>query len=276
MSYTLAELSVLCDAQLIGDPNHLISGVDTLEDATASDASFLANPRYVEAMKKSKAGVICIDAKAPLQEEKNYLICKDPCRAVQIIAELFIKKDSSGFSGVHPTAIIHSTALIGPDVTIGPYAVIDKNVRIGARTYIGPHVTIGFSTDIGTDCYIHPHCTVREHCHLSNRVILQPGAVIGSCGFGYTTNQLGQHIKLEQLGTVVLEDDVEIGANTTIDRARFKITRIRKGTKIDNLVQIAHNVEIGEHNLIAAQTGIAGSAKTGKYVMMGGQIFKSR
>ncbi len=272
MRYTLAELGAHCGAQLIGDPNVKITGVNTLEEATPSDASFLANPRYNEAMKKSQAGVICVTPQTPLTEGKNYLLSNDPSRSFQQIIELLLPSKSSGFSGIHPTAIIHLTAQIGPHVTIGPYSVIDRDTKIGANTYIGPHVSIGFEVEIGTDCHIHPHCTIRERCCLGDRVILQPGAVIGSCGFGYTPDAFGQHIKLEQRGIVILENDVEIGANTTIDRSRFKETRIRKGTKIDNLVQIAHNVEIGENNLIAAQTGIAGSTKTGKYVMLGGQV----
>lgn len=272
MKYTLAELGAHCGAQIVGDPEIVITGVNTLEEALHSDASFLSNPRYLEAMKKSNAGVICIDAKAPQIPGKNYLLCSDPCRAIQIIAELFTTSGSSGFKGIHPTAVIHPSAQIGPNVTIGPHTVIDQNVKIGANTQIGPNVSIGFDVEIGSDCLIYSNCSIRERCHLHNRVILQPGAVIGSCGFGYTLDKMGRHIKLEQLGIVILEDDVEIGANTTIDRARFKVTLIRKGTKIDNLVQIAHNVEVGEHNVIAAQTGIAGSSKTGKYVMLGGQV----
>ena len=145
-------------------------------------------------------------------------------------------------------------------------------MRRSARTIIGAHVSIGYEVQIGADCYFHPSSVIRERCQIGDRVILQPGAVIGSCGFGYTPDDAGRHQKLEQLGIVILEDDVEIGANTTIDRSRFKATIIRKGSKIDNLCQIAHNVEIGEHNVIAAQTGIAGSSKTGKYVMLGGQV----
>lgn len=270
--FTLAELSSLTGAQLVGDSDLVISGVNTLEEATPEDASFLANPRYTEAMKKSSAGVICIDEKGEQAPGKNYLISPHPGRTIQIIAELFAPAGSSGFTGIHPTAIIHESAQIGPNVTIAPHVVIDRDVKIGAGSRIGPHVSIGYSVEIGADCQIHPHCTIRERCILHNRVILQPGAVIGSCGFGYAPDAQGRHIKFEQLGIVILEDDVEIGANTTIDRARFKATIVRKGTKIDNLVQIAHNVEIGEHNIIAAQSGIAGSAKTGRYVMLGGQV----
>ncbi len=271
MGYTLKELGAILGAQLIGDPSHLITGVNTLEEACSSDASFLANPRYIEAMKRSRAGVICVASGVPLPEGKNFFVSPDPSRDFQKIAELIVPVGSSGFTGIHPTAVIHETAQIGPHVTIGPHAVIDRDVKIAAHTHIGPNVSIGFEVEIGEHCWIHPNCVVRERCKLGNRVILQPGAIIGSCGFGYTPDKQGRHIKLEQLGIVILEDDVEIGAGTTVDRSRFKATLIRKGTKIDNLVQIAHNVEIGEHNVIAAQTGIAGSAKTGNYVMLGGQ-----
>jgi UDP-3-O-[3-hydroxymyristoyl] glucosamine N-acyltransferase len=269
---TLSELSALFGAQLIGDPETVISGVNTLEEAASTDLSFLANPRYIEAMKRSKAAVICVAAQIEDANGKNFLISADPSRTFQQIAELFHPPSRSGFTGIHPTAVIHPTAKIGPNVTIAPLAVIDRDVKIGANTQIGSHVFIGHETEIGADCFIHPNATIRERCHLGNRVILQPGAIIGSCGFGYTSDKLGRHTKLEQLGIVILEDDVEIGANTTIDRSRFKATRIRRGSKIDNLVQIAHNVEIGEHNLIAAQTGVAGSSKTGKHVILGGQV----
>lgn len=269
--YSLAELATLLGAELIGDGSYEIAGVDTLEDSTPEDASFLANPRYAEAMKQSKAGVICINAPGPAG--KNYLISPNPSRTFQQIAELLLlsEKKASGFSGIHPTAVIHETAQIGPNVTIGPNAVIDRNTIIGENSHIGANVSIGFEATLGSNCFLHANSVVRERCRLGNRVILQPGAVIGSCGFGYTMNEKGQHIKLEQLGIVILEDDVEIGANTTIDRSRFKATLIKRGTKIDNLVQVGHNVEVGEHNVIAAQTGIAGSVKMGKYIMVGGQ-----
>lgn len=272
-SYSLAELAEKTSASLVGDSDFSITGVNTLEEAISQDASFLANPRYSEAMKQSAAGVICVDSHTPLIEGKNFLVAENPSRAFQTIVELLLFSSSaSGFTGIHPTAVIHESAQIAPNVVIGPYAVIDCNVRIGEATHIGPHVCIGHDVEIGSHCTFHPSSIVREKCRLGNRVILQPGAVIGSCGFGYILDARGSYQKLEQFGIVILEDDVEIGANTTIDRSRFKATLIRRGTKIDNLCQIAHNVEIGEHNAIAAQTGIAGSAKTGKYVMLGGQV----
>jgi len=272
MSFRLKDLAASLAANIIGNPEAIIHGVNTLDDATSSDISFLANPRYLEAMKKSSAGAICVDSTIALVPGKNYLICENPSSAFQTIVQTFHPHSESGFKGIHPTAVIHESAQIDPSATIGPNSVIDRGARIGARTIIGPNVSIGFEVQIGTDCIIHPNTTIRERSRLGNRVILQPGAVIGSCGFGYIQDKFGNHIKLEQLGIVILEDDVEIGANTTIDRSRFKATIIKKGSKIDNLCQIAHNVEVGECNIIAAQTGIAGSSKTGKFVMLGGQV----
>lgn len=272
LPYTLAKLAEITSATLSGDPEYTITSVNTLDEASSNDVSFLANPKYLEAMKKSEAGVFCIDPNTEVTKGKNYLISKDPSRTFQIIAQLLLKEEKSGFTGIHPTAVIHPTADIHSEATIGPYVVIDRDAKVGKNTTLSPHVSIGYGVEIGQDCFLHASSVVREKCILKNRVTLQPGAVIGSCGFGYTRNSQGAYEKLEQIGIVILEDDVEIGANTTVDRSRFKATIIRKGSKIDNLCQIAHNVEIGEDNVIAAQTGIAGSAKTGKNVMLGGQV----
>ncbi len=269
----LQSLAKLTEAKLIGDPDYLIIGVDDLAHASSSDASFLANPLYRPLLKTTHAGVVCIDPITPQIEGKNYLVSDHPSDTFQQIVKLFSspEKTTTGFHGIHPTAVIHPTAKIASTATIGPCSVIDAHCTIGENTRLGPSVILGAGVEVGEGCILHSHTTVREGCKLGNRVILQPGAVIGSCGFGYTANQQGQYIKQEQLGIVVLEDDVEVGANSAIDRARFKETIVRRGTKIDNLVQIAHNVELGAHNLIISQTGISGSVKTGRYVIMGGQ-----
>lgn len=271
-SFTVKELAELTQSEVIGNPNHLISYVDELETATVNDASFLDNPRYEQQMRDSKAGVIFVSGAIKRVEGKNYLVHKHPTVAFQKVIDLFIPKAQSGFTAIHKTALIHDTALIGEGVTIGPYAVIERGVTIGAHTTISAHVSIGAEVVIGSHCMLYPHAVVRERCSLGNRVILQPGCVIGSCGFGYFTDGQGRHHALEQRGSVIIEDDVEIGANTTIDRARFKSTRIMRGTKIDNLVQIAHQVQLGEDNLIISQVGIAGSTKTGRNVVLGGQV----
>jgi UDP-3-O-[3-hydroxymyristoyl] glucosamine N-acyltransferase len=270
---TLRNLSKLTEAKLIGDPEYLITGVDDLAHASSSDASFLANPLYRPLLKTTLAGVICIDPSTPQIEGKNYLVSDNPSETFQQIVKLFSvsEKTTSGFQGIHPTAVVHPTAQVAAGVTIGPCSVVDAHCIIEEGTILGPSVTLGAGVKVGSHCLFHSHVTVREGCQIGNRVIIQPGAVIGSCGFGYTPNKKGEHIKQEQLGIVVLEDDVEIGANTTIDRARFKVTRISRGTKIDNLVQIGHNCEIGQHNIIVSLTGISGSVTTGRYVIMGGQ-----
>lgn len=273
--FNLQELAILTESTLIGDPEYCISNVESLELATPSDASFLANPRYEKAMLKSKAGVIFVTAASTgLPSQRNFLLNSDPSRAFQRTAEAFYGtgNELSGFEGIHPTAVIHPTALLGKGCIVGPHAVIDKNVNIGDSTTISAGCYVGPQVKIGHFCLLHPKVVIREQCIIGDRVVLQPGVVIGACGFGYLTDKDGKHSKLNQLGSVIIGDDVEIGANTTVDRSRFKNTAIGRGTKIDNLVQIGHGVIIGDDNIIVAQTGIAGSTKTGRNVTIGGQV----
>lgn len=271
-SFSLKELAEIFSVTWEGDPSHEISGVNTLDEASTHDASFLSNEKYTESMKLSKAGLICIKPDLARDNKRNYLISENPSALFQKILTLLLPKlEQITFEGIHPTVVIHPTAKIGNNVTIGPYTVIEKNVEVQDNTIFFSHVYIGPNATVGKDCTFFPFSSVRENCLIGNRVILQTGATIGSCGFGYVPDKEGNHRKLDQLGNVIIEDDVEIGANSTIDRARFKSTIIRKGAKIDNLVQIAHNVQVGENNIIAAQTGVAGSVTMGKNVMIGGQ-----
>lgn len=272
--YSLEDLAKITNCQLIGDPKHFISGVADLESATQDDASFLSNHRYTGAMQRSHAGVIVIQEGVDKPSSKNYLLSANPDATFQQLIELFRtnRAPRSYFTGIHPTAVIHPTATLGADVTICPYVVIDGGVSIGKGTFIGAGSTIGADVTVGDDCVIYQQVTIREGCSLGNRAVIQPGAVIGSCGFGFTTDKQGKHQKLNQVGTVTIDDDVEIGANTTIDRARFKATKVGAGTKIDNLVQLAHGVVIGKHCLIIAQTGIAGSTTLGNHVVLAGKV----
>lgn len=273
-TYLLKDLAEILNISFIGDPLSKIHGVGGLDEAGPHDISFLANPRYVDSMKRSKAGCICVAKNQDLPEGKNFLICDNPSEIFQKLIEIFIppltRNDFE--NGIHPTAVIDSTAIISPSAIIGPYCIIGAHTTIANNTKLLGHVYVGQESQIGSDCIIYPHVTIRERCQIGDRVTIQPGAVIGSCGFGYVTTAHGYHQKLQQLGKVILEDDVEIGANTTIDRARFDKTQIHTGSKIDNLVQIGHNVEIGKYNLIVSQVGIAGSSKTGDYVVLGGQV----
>lgn len=249
-----------------------ITGFASLRDAQAGELSFFYSPRYLQELRQTKAAAVFV----PLHFEEDHssvlIKVKDPSAAFDcIIAALAKPEEYQPKPGVHPTAVVESTAKIGCDVSIAAYAVIEEDAVIGDRTIIGAHTFIGAHTKIGEDSFFHPHVTVRERCLLGNRVILHPGVVIGSCGFGYDSKK-GTHQKIPQIGIVQIEDDVEVGANTTIDRARFGKTKIGKGTKIDNLVQIAHNVVIGPHNIICAQVGISGSTRTAAYVTLAGQV----
>ncbi len=271
--FTLQELADLTQSKLVGDPLYPIQGVETIEEANAGEITFLANRIYLKHLTTTKAGAIFISPSIPLPKGLNALLNDTPSLAFQRAIDLFFPPTTQkGFEGIHPSAVIHETAEIGENTTICPQAVIDRGAKIGAGTHIGAGVFIGADTVVGDSCILHPHVTIREGCILGNRIVIQPGAVIGSCGFGYVTDEKGHHMPLRQVGIVIIEDDVEIGANTTIDRGRFKETRIRRGTKIDNLVQIAHQVELGEDNIVVAQVGIAGSTKIGKNVVLAGQV----
>jgi UDP-3-O-[3-hydroxymyristoyl] glucosamine N-acyltransferase len=272
--FTLEELATRIGAVVEGDCQYRVNGVADLERAVSTDISFFANVRYHQQMLDSKAGAIIVTPASGRPANRHYLLHEDPNAAFQDVLAAFrgVEAPLTCFTGVHPTAVVHPTACLGKDVTVCPYAVIDAEVRVGDRTLIGSFAYIGPQSRIGTDCILHPHVVVREGSVLGNRVVIQPGAILGSCGYGYLTDGNGHHTKLDQLGNVVLGDDVEIGANTTVDRARFQSTVIQEGTKIDNLVQIAHNVEIGKHALIVAQVGIAGSTKLGDGVVLGGQV----
>lgn len=271
-TYSLKELAQLTGSTFAGDPNFKIHYFNTLQEAGNSEVSFVANKQYLNRSKTSKAGVLCVDKQFARCGAKNYLISDDPAGTFNKIVALFsdYKIPSSGFEGIHSSAIIHESAKVGDNVSIGPNTVICKNVTIGQGTTIEAHCFIGSNCVVGDSCILRPRVTLEYNTKCGNNVILQSGVVIGSDGFGYIPDEKG-HRKLVHLGCVVLEDAVEIGANTTIDRARFAETRIGRGTKIDNLVQIAHNVVVGEHAIIVSQTGIAGSTTIGKGVVIGGQ-----
>ena len=278
-SLHLKEIAELTNSTVVGDPDFVISGFSPLETAQSHDISFYEPPVYLQdrlekAVHSTRAGAVFVRSSDECTaKEKNYLVHPSPSKAFQTLINHVHKQKqlASGFQGIHSSAVIHESVILGENVQIGPRAVIDQNVRIGNNTIIGAGSVIESEACIGDDCHVHVNVTIREECVVGNRVVIQPGAVIGSCGFGYSTSKVGIHEKLAQVGTVHLEDDVEVGSNTTIDRARFGVTRIQKGTKIDNLVQIAHNVDVGRDCLIIAQVGIAGSAEIGRNSVLAGQ-----
>jgi len=269
MRLTLGEISKLVGGELIGDPAVVITGISGIKEAKEGDITFLANSKYSPLMKITKASAV-ITSREAFDSEKPVIKTDNPSIAFTKIVGLAAPNDNKHFKGVHPTAIISKDVKLGPNVAIGPYTVIEDAVEIGEGTIVYSGCYIGRSTKIGKDCLVYPHVSIRERIEIGQRVIIHSGAVIGSDGFGFAMVR-GVQKKIPQIGTVSIEDDAEIGANVTIDRARFDKTIIGKGTKIDNLVQIAHNVVTGESCVIVAQAGVSGSTVLGSRVILAGQ-----
>jgi UDP-3-O-[3-hydroxymyristoyl] glucosamine N-acyltransferase len=251
--------------------------VAKIEEADSGSLTFLANPRYEKHLATTQATAVLVSKKLDLKKFADrasiiFLRVDDPYVAFLTVLKRLTPTIEPFVSGIHATAVIPANATIGKNVSIGPCAVIGEQAEIGEGTKIGAGCIIGNLAHVGSECLLYPNVIIYHQCKIGNRVILHAGAVIGSDGFGFAPNVQGTYEKIPQLGNVVLDDDVEIGANTTIDRATMGETRIERGVKIDNLVQIAHNVVIGEHTVIAAQTGISGSTKIGKHCMLAGQV----
>lgn len=247
-----------------------VYGVSPLHQAESGDISFVWERASLKDIPSSKASVIVIPEGFPLLEGKTFIKVKDPRRALAKLLKDLFKREHPFKEGVSDLAFLDEGVILGKGVKVAPFSYVGRGSRIGSGTVVYPFVFIGENVEIGEDCLIYPMVSIREGVRIGNRVIIHSGAVIGSDGFGFIPGEQGAE-KIPQVGIVVIEDDVEIGANVTIDRATMGETRIGRGTKIDNLVHIAHNVIIGENVLIAALCGIAGSSRIGKGVMMGGQ-----
>jgi UDP-3-O-[3-hydroxymyristoyl] glucosamine N-acyltransferase len=267
---TLADLAARLGCRLDGDGTIAITRVASLEEAGPGDVTFLANPKYAQAAQTTRASAIILGEDAPAAP-CAMLRAKQPYRSFAE-ALMVLGRDERPAAGVHPAAVVAPDARLGAGVSIGPFAVVGGGAEIGDRVVLHPHVVVGPGARIGADTVLHARVSVRERSILGARVVVQDGAVIGSDGFGFVTDPDGVHHKIPQQSRVVIDDDVEIGANTTIDRPAVGETRIGRGTKIDNLVQVAHGVKIGEHVLLAAQVGIAGSTKVGDHVVLAGQV----
>lgn len=267
----LGELARSLGGTLEGDDSILITGIADLRNAGPHDLSFLANPKYAASAVASKAGAILLAPESKVAVASAKIRVSHPSVSFAEACELFAPPPLPIPCGVHATAVVSPSAQLGEAVAIGPGAVVEDGVILGDRVIIGANSFVGAETQIGADSHLYPLVTVRERCRIGQRVILHPGAVIGSDGFGYEFAN-GKHQKVPQKGFVQIDDDVEIGANTTIDRGRFDRTWIQEGAKIDNLVMIAHNVVVGAHSIIVAQSGISGSSSTGSYVTLAGQV----
>ncbi len=267
---TIHHLAEMAGGQVSGDADLIISGFAPLESAEQGQISFLVKSREKEQLKSTGASAIIVPQEVEECEGKTLIRVKNPYLAVAIIhgyleAKPFIAK------GIHPKAFVENDCQFGDEISVGPMAVVGQRVRIGERVSIGAGTVIGDGVEIDSDTTIMANVTIYEKCKIGKRVIIHSGTVIGSDGYGYTANERGEHIKRPQVGIVQIDDDVEIGANSCIDRAAYGVTLIKSGTKIDNLVQVGHNVIIGENCLLVSQVGLSGSTTLGRNVVMGGQ-----
>jgi UDP-3-O-[3-hydroxymyristoyl] glucosamine N-acyltransferase len=265
----LSELADRLGCRVRGDGNVEIARARGIREAEPGDLTFLANPKYAPQVATTRASAVVVAPEVPTALPS--LLSSNPYLTFAQALTL-LHPTPRPQPGVHPTAHVDPTAGLAADVSVGAFAVIGARTRVGARTAIHPHVVLYDDVEIGEDCLLHSGVHVREGCRLGQRVILQNGVVIGGDGFGFAKDEAGHHQKIPQVGIVVVEDDVEIQANTTVDRAALSETRIGRGTKIDNLVQVAHSVTIGDDSLLCAQVGIAGSTKLGRRVTLAGQV----
>ena len=253
-----------------GSPDLEINGVASIKEAGPGQLTFVANPKYAGAARTTRASAVIVSDEFPAISTA-LLRCKNPYLTFARALELFCQPLRYE-PGVHPTAVVHPSATIGEGAHIGPYVVIDQNVEIGRNAVLLAHVVIYRGTRIGDDFFAHAHAVVREGCQLGNHVLLQNGAVVGADGFGFAKDDSGHWYKIVQPEPVVIEDDVEIQANSCVDRASVDKTRIGRGTKIDNLVQVGHGSRVGQHCLLASQVGLAGSTEVGNNVILTGQV----
>lgn len=271
-AYTLGEIAAAFGYEVEGATDVVITGVAGLEDAGPTELTFLANPRYAAKARTTKAAAIILSRGAAADGVPCPIVrAPDAYLAFAQVAKWFYRPPTPP-PGVHPTALIAPSARLGAEVRIGPYAVVGENVLIGDRTTLYSHVVVYDDARIGDDCVLHAHVVVRERVEIGRRVIIHNHVTVGCDGFGYAKRPDGSWEKIPQTGRVIIEDDVEIGAGTQIDRASVGETRIRRGAKLDNLVQIGHAVEVGEDTLLCAQVGIAGSAVIGSRVILAGQV----
>jgi UDP-3-O-[3-hydroxymyristoyl] glucosamine N-acyltransferase len=271
VTFTLRDVAAISGGELIGDPTLKITGAASLGEATSGEISFFTNRNYIGLLRKTRASAIFVPSDFAEPINAAQIRVSNPTKSFEQVLLKFAPKPVTFAAGVHSSAVVDASAQLGQRVSIQPLVVIEPGAKIGDDTIIGAGSYVGHETVIGSACHIYPHVTIRERSRIGSRVIIHSGAVIGADGFGFEMVD-GRHQKIPQLGIVQIDDDVELGANTTVDRARFGRTWIQQGVKIDNLVQIAHNVVIGKNSVIVAQTGISGSTRIGERVMMGGQV----
>ena len=275
MQFTAQQIATLVQGKLDGDPTVQVSQVAKIEEAEKGALSFIANPKYEEYLYTSKASIIIVNEGLELTGPVNAVLIrvKDAYSSFALLLEKYSEIISgSTKSGIETPSYVAKSAIIGKDVYIGAFSYVGEHVTIAEGVKIYPGCYIGSNVTLGAGAKLFAGVKIYEDCHIGDRVVIHSGTVVGGDGFGFAPLKDGSYKKLAQIGNVIIEDDVEIGANTTVDRATMGSTIIRKGVKLDNLIQVAHNVEIGEHTVIAAQTGISGSTKIGKNCVIGGQV----
>ena len=270
---SLREIAEFVQARVLGDGAVEVSGVSSIQAASPSDLVFVEDEQNLRLALKSRASAVIAGEFAKAKKNAKPLLISTQPRLAFAQAARFLCPPQERQPGIHPSAVVHKSARLGPGVTVDARVVIGEGAQIGAKTWIGAGCMIGAHVSIGRDCELYPNVTIYPGARLGDRVIVHAGAVLGSDGFGYARDQsTGRYEKFPQIGSLEIEDDVEIGANTTVDRGALEITRIGRGTKIDNLVHIGHNCQIGEDVVIAAQTGLSGSVVIEKNAVLAGQV----
>jgi UDP-3-O-[3-hydroxymyristoyl] glucosamine N-acyltransferase len=274
MEFSAEQIAGILHGEVVGDPNALVAGLAKIEEGQPGTLSFLSNPKYEEYIYTTNSSICIVnktfDPNKPLPATLTLVKVEDAYSCFAKLLEVYSQM-SKKQPKIETPSFVSENAQIGEDLYLGAFAYIGENAKIGNNVSIYPNVYIGENVEIGNGCVIHPGASIYAECKIGNNCIIHAGVVIGADGFGFAPDQNGEYQKVPQIGNVILEDNVEVGSNSTIDRATMGSTIIRKGVKIDNLCQIAHNVEIGKNTAMAAQVGIAGSAKIGENVMIGGQ-----
>lgn len=272
MEFTAKQIAEFVKGHVEGDENTPISSFAKIEEGKKGAISFLSNPKYTHFLYSTESSVVLVNSDLELEHEVKATLIRVP-NAYEAVAQLLQLYESMKpkKTGISPLASIAASAKIGNNCYVGPFACIGEGVTVGENTQIYPHVTIGDGASVGNNTLLYPNVTVYHGCKVGNNVIIHSGSVIGADGFGFAPSANG-YDKIPQIGIVTIEDDVEIGANTCVDRSTMGSTYVRKGVKLDNLVQIAHNTDIGENTVMSAQVGIAGSTKVGQWCMFGGQV----
>ncbi len=272
MEFSAKQIASFIQGEIVGDENATVHTFAKIEEGIPGAISFLANPKYTSYIYDTQSSIVLVNKDfVPEQEVKATLIKVD--NAYESLAKLLnlYEQSKPKRTGIDPLSFVAETAKIGKDVYIAPFACIGDHAEVGDNTVIHPHVTLGSGAKVGSNCILYAHATVYHDCRIGNHCILHAGCVIGADGFGFAPSPEGYE-KIPQIGITILEDNVEIGANTCVDRATMGATIVHSGAKLDNLIQIAHNDEIGSHTVMAAQVGIAGSTKVGEWCMLGGQV----